>query len=313
MSANMTVTNLTIPGIPKIVTGKVREVFDLGDAVLIVATDRVSAYDSVMPTGIPNKGRVLNLMSEFWFRHLRPVTVHHAITTDTAFILEWVRRSGGDVTPDVAHALEARSLLAVKVSILPVECVVRGYLAGSLWSEYCSAGGPQHGAVLHGLQLPAGLRESDRLPEPVFTPATKATSGHDINIGLAEMRTIVGSEVADRLAALSLAIYKRAADIALTRGIIIADTKFEFGYHNDTLVLADEVLTPDSSRFWDVETYAPGQSQASFDKQYLRDWLVASGWNKEPPAPELPADVVAETSQRYMEAYQRITGSPLPA
>lgn len=307
-----TVTGLDIPGLRKRVSGKVREVFELDDAVLIVATDRISAYDSVMPTGIPHKGRVLNMLSEFWFRHLRPVVVHHAITTDTAFIAHWIRQNGADVTPEIVAALDGRSLLAVKADILPVECVVRGYLAGSLWSEYRAAGGPENGATLHGIPLPAGLQESDRLPTPLFTPATKETSGHDINIGMAEMREIVGAEVADTLASLSLTIYQRAAEIALARGIIIADTKFEFGYHNGTLVLADEVLTPDSSRFWDAEAYAPGRAQDSFDKQYLRDWLVASGWNKEPPAPELPDDVVAGTSERYLEAYRRITGTPLP-
>ncbi|NLI00254.1 MAG: phosphoribosylaminoimidazolesuccinocarboxamide synthase [Chthonomonadales bacterium] len=307
----VTITGLDIQGLPKLVSGKVREVFDLDEAVLIVATDRVSAYDSVMPTGIPHKGRVLTMLSEFWFRHLRPITVHHAITTDTAFIVEWIRRCGGHVSPDVAAALDGRSLLAVKADILPVECVVRGYLSGSLWAEYCAAGGPQKGATIHGIELPAGLQESDRLPEPLFTPATKATSGHDINIGMAEMAEIVGAEIADALSRLSIAIYRRAADIALARGIIIADTKFEFGYHNGVLVLADEVLTPDSSRFWDADAYAPGRGQASFDKQYLRDWLVASGWNKEPPAPELPDDIVAGTSERYLEAYRRITGQPL--
>jgi phosphoribosylaminoimidazole-succinocarboxamide synthase len=308
-----TVTEVTIPGLRKRASGKVREVFELQDALLIVATDRVSAYDSVMPTGIPHKGKVLNLLSAFWFQHLRPLTVHHVISTDTRFIIEWIEASGGSVSAELAQQLDGRSLLAVDAKIVPIECVVRGYLAGSLWAEYCAEGGPQRGATLHGIQLPAGLREADALPEPVFTPATKAASGHDINIGFGEMAAIVGEETARQMADVSLRIYRRAAEIARGRGIIIADTKFEFGFHNGVLVLADEALTPDSSRFWDASAYAPGSGQASFDKQYLRDWLVASGWDKEPPAPELPPDVVEGTSARYLDAFARLTGHPLEA
>ncbi|MBM3496069.1 MAG: phosphoribosylaminoimidazolesuccinocarboxamide synthase [Armatimonadetes bacterium] len=307
-----TITNIEIPGVRKCASGKVREMFDLGDAILIVVTDRISAYDSVMPTGIPEKGRVLNLLSDFWFRHLRPITSHHVMATDTAFIVDWIARCGGSVSPVLKTALAGRSLLAVKVDVLPVECVVRGYLAGSLWSEYCAAGGPEKGAVIHELALPPGLTESDRLPQPVFTPATKAESGHDINIGMRELSAIVGAAVAERLADVSVRAYSRAAQVAIERGVIIADTKFEFGFHDGTLTLADEALTPDSSRFWDAASYAPGAGQASFDKQYLRDWLVRSGWNKEPPAPALPDEVVQGTSARYVEAYERLTGHPLP-
>ncbi len=306
------VTDLHIPGLRKRASGKVREVFEVKDALLIVATDRVSAYDSVMPTGIPRKGAVLNLLSEFWFQLLRPLTVNHVISTNDEFILDWIVASGGQVSDALAEQLRGRALLAVEADIVPVECVVRGYLAGSLWAEYCAEGGPQRGATLHGISLPAGLRESEQLPEPIFTPATKATTGHDINISVEEMAMAVGEDTTHHLMDLSLRIYKRAAAIARERGIIIADTKFEFGRHAGARVLADEALTPDSSRFWDAETYAPGTGQASFDKQYLRDWLVASGWNKEPPAPALPDDVVEGTSQRYLEAYRRITGRPLP-
>jgi phosphoribosylaminoimidazole-succinocarboxamide synthase len=306
-----TITTLDIPGVTRIATGKVREIFDLGDAILIVVTDRVSAYDVVMPNGVPHKGRVLNTLSEFWFRHLRPIVAHHVITTDAEFIADWIRRVGGTLDAKTAADLSGRATLAVRASILPVECVVRGYLAGSLWSEYTAADGPRVGATIHGLALPAGLRESDRLPSPVFTPSTKATSGHDENISMTELAGIVGAETAARLADLSIRMYACAADIAHARGVIIADTKFEFGVHDGGLILADEALTPDSSRFWDLLAYEPGRSQASFDKQYLRDWLVNSGWNKEPPAPRIPDDVVAGTSARYLEAYQRLTGRSL--
>ncbi len=305
------VTDIQIPGLRKRATGKVRDIFEVRDALLIVATDRVSAYDSVMPTGIPLKGAVLNLLSEFWFRHLRPLTVNHVISTDTAFIMDWIAESGGTVSDALFEQLHGRAMLAVEAQIVPVECVVRGYLAGSLWAEYCAEGGPQRGAELHGIQLPPGLRESDQLPTPIFTPATKAATGHDINISVATMARAIGEETTNRLAELCLSIYTRAAAIARERGIIIADTKFEFGTHAGSLILADEALTPDSSRFWDAETYTPGTGQASFDKQYLRDWLVASGWNKEPPAPNLPQEVVEGTSQRYLEAYRRLTGHPL--
>ncbi len=305
-----TVFRASIPGLTPISSGKVRELYDLGPTVLIVASDRVSAYDSVMPTPIPLKGAVLTSLSRFWFRKLRPFAVTHYITTDTDYILGELERAGVSPTVELRTALEGRSMLAVRAEMLPVECVVRGYISGSLYAEYCAADGPRKGAVVHGLRLPAGLSESDRLPEPLFTPATKAATGHDMNISFDQAADIVGKDLATQLRDTSIRVYAEAARIALERGVIIADTKFEFGLHNGVLTLADEVLTPDSSRFWDVSNYEPGKSQPSFDKQYLRDWLVASGWNKEPPAPELPHDVVAETSRRYVEACQRITGLP---
>ena len=306
MSTPVLTTNL--PGLRRFATGKVRDVYDLGDSLLLVVSDRISAFDCVMPNGVPDKGRVLTQMSLFWFRALRPLVATHCITTDLDFICARVAEAGCTVTDETRAMLAGRSMLAVKAEMFPVECVVRGYLAGSLWGEYKAAGGPDRDAVVHGLALPAGLRECDKLPEPIFTPSTKAETGLDMNIGMEEMRAIVGAETADRLASVSVEIYKAAADRALTRGIIIADTKFELGLHKGSLTLADEALTPDSSRFWDAELYEPGRSQPSFDKQYLRDWLTASGWNKEPPAPSLPDDVVQRTADKYREAYRRITG-----
>ena len=302
------VLTTSLPGLRRFATGKVRDVYDLGDSLLLVVSDRISAFDCVMPNGVPDKGRVLTQMSLFWFRALRPLVATHCITTDLDFICARVAEAGCTVTDETRAMLAGRSMLAVKAEMFPVECVVRGYLAGSLWAEYKAAGGPDRDAVVHGLALPAGLRECDKLPEPIFTPSTKAETGHDMNIGMEEMRAIVGAETADRLASVSVEIYKAAADRALTRGIIIADTKFELGLHKGSLTLADEALTPDSSRFWDAELYEPGRSQPSFDKQYLRDWLTASGWNKEPPAPSLPDDVVQRTADKYREAYRRITG-----
>ncbi|MCX6360542.1 MAG: phosphoribosylaminoimidazolesuccinocarboxamide synthase [Armatimonadetes bacterium] len=306
MSTPVLTTDL--PGLPRFATGKVRDVYDLGDSLLLVVSDRISAFDCVMPNGVPDKGRVLTQMSLYWFRALRPLVATHCITTDLDFICARVAEAGCTVTDETRSMLAGRSMLAVKAEMFPVECVVRGYLAGSLWGEYKAAGGPGRDALVHELALPAGLRECDKLPEPILTPSTKAETGHDMNIGMEEMRAIVGPETAARLAEVSVDIYKAAADRALTRGIIIADTKFELGLHKGSLTLADEALTPDSSRFWDAGLYEPGRSQPSFDKQYLRDWLTASGWNKEPPAPSLPDDVVQRTADKYREAYQRITG-----
>ncbi|HZP84970.1 MAG TPA: phosphoribosylaminoimidazolesuccinocarboxamide synthase [Chthonomonadaceae bacterium] len=301
-----------IPGLTLFARGKVRDVYDLGDTLLIVATDRISAFDVIMPNGIPDKGRVLTQLSRFWFRHLRPVVSTHYITTDDAFIAERIAEAGAAVTPELRTLLAGRAMLGVKAQAFPIECVVRGYLAGSLWKEYRKAGGETRPVTLHGIDLPAGLRESERLPEPLFTPATKAESGHDENIGLAEAERIVGAETARQLAQTSIALYKAAAERARRNGILIADTKFEFGRHGGAITLIDEVLTPDSSRFWDEAIYAPGHAQPSYDKQYVRDWLENSGWNKEPPAPELPAEVVARTAEKYREAYRRIVGRPLP-
>ncbi len=302
------VLSTDIPGIRRFSTGKVRDVYDLGDTVLIVTTDRISAFDSVMPNGIPGKGAVLTSLSRFWFRTLRPVVANHYITSDEGYIAAKLAANGVAVDPEMRRMLAGRSMLCVKTRIFPVECVVRGYIAGSLWKEYVEAGGPGKAVTVHGRPFPAGLRESDRLPEPIFTPSTKAEAGHDENIGMEQMRHIVGDDWAEALAQASIALYNSAADWARARGIIIADTKFEFGLHSGALTLSDEALTPDSSRFWDAETYEPGKSQASFDKQYLRDWLVASGWNKEPPAPELPPGVVRETAAKYREALRRIAG-----
>ncbi|MGC8668510.1 MAG: phosphoribosylaminoimidazolesuccinocarboxamide synthase [Chthonomonadales bacterium] len=301
-----------IPNLPKRGSGKVRDIYDLGANLLIVTTDRISAFDVVMPNGIPHKGRVLTHLSRFWFLQLRPYVANHYITFDTHYICAQLAEVGVDVTPELRTQLHGRSMLVLKAEVFPIECVVRGYLSGSLWAEYRQAGGEQHAVTLHGIELPGGMRESERLPEPLFTPATKEATGHDINIGMAEMRRIVGSEDAETLRHLSLEIYRLAAARALRNGIIIADTKFEFGVHNGGIILIDEVLTPDSSRFWDAATYTPGRPQPSFDKQYLRDWLVQSGWNKEPPAPTLPKEVVERTSAKYLEAYRRITGEALP-
>jgi len=302
-----------IPGLRRHSTGKVRDVYDLGQMLLIVTTDRISAYDSVMPTGIPDKGRVLTQLSRYWFLRITPFQATHYISAQPDIVESVLTDNDVSMTDDLRAMLSGRAMLTLKADVYPVECVVRGYLAGSLWSEYKAAGGERFPVSLHGIDLPAGLRESERLPEPIFTPATKAATGHDENISLTEMRDIIGSHAAEALRSASLRIYTHAAERALKAGIIIADTKFEFGMHNGVLMLVDEALTPDSSRFWDASLYEPGRAQPSFDKQYLRDWLVASGWNKEPPAPELPPDVVEQTAARYREAYRRLTGSELPA
>lgn len=301
-----------IPGLARFATGKVRDVYDLGDTLLIVATDRISAFDVIMPNGIPDKGRVLTQLSRFWFRNLRPLVSTHYISTDDDYIQGRIEEAGGSLTPELRQMLTGRAMLGVKAQAFPVECVVRGYLAGSLWKEYRQAGGASGPVTLHGIDLPGGLRESERLPEPIFTPATKAETGHDENIGLAQAGQIVGEETARELARISIAIYNAAAERAARNGIILADTKFEFGLHGGAITLIDEALTPDSSRFWDADIFEPGKSQPSYDKQYVRDWLEASGWNKEPPAPRLPDDVVERTAAKYREAYRRIVGTPLP-
>ena len=272
--------------------GKVRDIYDLGDALLIVATDRISAFDWVLPSGIPDKGRVLTQLSLHWFERLN--TEHHLVTTD---VKRMPLPAGVDSEP-----LEGRSMLVRKTEVVPIECVVRGYLSGSGWKEYSKQG------TVCGLKLPAGLSESDRLPEPIFTPSTKAETGHDENISFEQMVEEVGTEVAEELRQRSLAIYQQGAAEALEKGIIIADTKFEFGRLGDELILIDEVLTPDSSRFWPADAYQPGRGQPSFDKQFVRDWLVESGWDKNSPPPELPADVIARTREKYIEAYRIITG-----
>ncbi len=275
--------------------GKVRDIYDLGDRLLLVASDRLSAFDVVMPTPIPDKGRVLTQLSLFWFNKLSDVVPNHVVST-TNF--------DGEMAP-YAAVLAGRGMVCRKAEPLPVECVVRGYLAGSGLKEY-----KQNGTVC-GIKLPGGLLESSKLPEPIFTPATKETSGHDINISFDQMAKITGEKLAARLRDTSLEIYRRASQYAAGRGIIIADTKFEFGLENGNLVWIDEALTPDSSRFWPADGFQPGRGQPSFDKQYVRDYLERLGWNKQPPGPALPADVVVGTTAKYREAYRRLVGHDL--
>jgi phosphoribosylaminoimidazole-succinocarboxamide synthase len=275
--------------------GKVRDIYELGDRLLIVATDRLSAFDVVLPTPIPDKGRVLTQLSMFWFEKLADIVPHHVISA---------KDFSGELAP-YRDSLDGRAMLVRRTNPIPIECVVRGYLSGSGWKDYQKTG------AVCGIPLPAGLRESERLPEPIFTPSTKATTGHDENISFAETVARVGRPLAARLRDTSLAIYRRAAEYAAARGIIIADTKFEFGLIGDQLIWIDEALTPDSSRFWPGDQYAPGKAQPSFDKQFVRDYLERIGWNKQPPAPALPPDVVAATRDKYREAYQRITGHEL--
>jgi phosphoribosylaminoimidazole-succinocarboxamide synthase len=275
--------------------GKVRDIYDLGDNLLIVTTDRLSAFDVVMPTGIPTRGVILTQLSLFWFEFVRDIVPNHLITADVAQF--------PPPLSDFADQLEGRSMWVKKARVVPIECVVRGYLAGSGWKEY------QKNQSVCGIALPPGLREADRLPEPVFTPATKEETGHDENITQQRMFDLIGRELGERLMDVSLKIYRRACEHALSKGIIIADTKFEFGLLLDgQVILVDEALTPDSSRFWDVATYAPGRSQDSFDKQFVRDYLETLDWNKEPPGPALPPDIVAKTLEKYREAQRRIVG-----
>ena len=293
MSAVVSQTDL--PGLKLRGRGKVRDIYELGDRLLIVASDRLSAFDVVLPTPIPDKGRVLTQLSLFWFDKLASVIPNHVISA-TQF---------PDELAPFSAELTGRAMLVRRTEPVPIECVVRGYLSGSGWKGYQATG------AVCGIRLPAGLRESDRLPEPIFTPSTKATTGHDENISFEETITRVGRPLAERLRDTSLEIYRRAAAYALERGIIIADTKFEFGLIGPELIWIDEALTPDSSRFWPGDQYAPGKAQPSFDKQYVRDYLERIGWDKKPPAPALPADVVLGTSNKYREAYQRITGHAL--
>lgn len=313
------VLHTEIPGLPKVASGKVRDIYDLGDHLLLVASDRISAFDVIMPNGIPDKGRVLTQISHFWFQALSTIVESHEVSILLEEITLALRAAGATVTPEVQTMLEGRSLLCVKAKALPIECVVRGYLAGSLWKEYLLAGGKSQAVRLHGYDFPAGLQECERLPKPLFTPATKAVTGHDENISVAQAARILtqdgfgdGESLARELEEKSIALYSAAAERALQNGILIADTKFEFGLLEGRLIWIDEALSPDSSRFWDKDIYTPGASQPSFDKQFVRDWLEASGWNKTPPAPELPADVVDGTAKRYREAYRRVVGQELP-
>jgi phosphoribosylaminoimidazole-succinocarboxamide synthase len=277
--------------------GKVRDIYDLGEHFLIVASDRLSAFDVVLPTPIPNKGKVLTQMSEFWFAYFQDLVPNHLVSTRVEAFPAEVQRHRAEV--------QGRSMLVRKATVFPVECVVRGYLAGSGLKDYQKTG------AVCGVTLPPGLRDSDRLPEPIFTPATKAESGHDENISEAEAGRVIGIDNIRRLRDLSLEIYRRAAAYAATRGIIVCDTKFEFGLVEGRITLIDEVLTPDSSRFWPADQYNPGKPQPSYDKQFVRDYLERIGFNKQPPAPELPPDIVRATSAKYVEALTLLTGAPL--
>jgi phosphoribosylaminoimidazole-succinocarboxamide synthase len=298
--SNDVLLHTDFPELELYASGKVRDIYKVdSNHLLFVATDRISAFDYVLATGIPEKGRVLTQLSLFWFEFLKDIVPNHLATADVAQYPAELQK--------YADQLRGRSMLVVSADMVTIECVVRGYISGSGWNEYKSDGS------VCGIKLPAGLRESDKLPEPIFTPAIKATSGHDENISFERMVGLAGEELSEKLRDLSIKIYKTAADYAETRGIIIADTKFEFGHTPKGLVLADEVLTPDSSRFWPMDKYHPGGAQESFDKQYVRDYLESIKWNKQPPAPGLPPDVAVRTSEKYVEAYTQVTGHPLPA
>ena len=297
MANTDTLLSLELPGIKKIRSGKVRELFDLGDSFLMVASDRLSAFDVVMPNGIPRKGEVLTQISHFWFEKFAALVPNHLLA-----------KASDPLPPALqpyADKIARRSMIVKKAKPLAVECIVRGYVVGSGWKDYQKTG------AICGIKLPAGLKESSELVEPIFTPSTKAETGHDENISFAEAEKIVGAEVARQARDLSLKIYTAARGYARERGIIIADTKFEFGQFDGKLILIDEVLTPDSSRFWPADQYAPGKSQPSFDKQFVRDYLETLDWNKTPPGPVLPAEVVAKTTAKYLEAYEKLTGRAL--
>jgi len=295
--ASKPILQLDIPGLKKIRSGKVREVFDLGDRFLMVASDRISAFDVIMPNGIPRKGEVLTQISHFWFEKFASLVPNHLLAKSSDPF-------PANLQPYDAE-LRGRSMVVKKAQPLAIECIVRGYLSGSGWKEY------KKSQTVCGIQLPAGLTESAELPEPIFTPSTKAEAGHDENISFAEAEKIVGPAIAGQARDLSLKIYRAGRDYARQRGIIIADTKFEFGLFEGQLILIDEVLTPDSSRFWPADQYAPGRGQPSFDKQFVRDYLETLTWDKTPPGPELPGDVVEKTSVKYLEAYERLTGKKL--
>jgi phosphoribosylaminoimidazole-succinocarboxamide synthase len=291
-------TTTTFPTLTRFRTGKVRDVYDLGDTLLIVATDRISAFDYVLGSGIPDKGKVLTQLSAFWFDRLKTIVPNHFLSVRVSDFPTSTRQYGGD--------LDGRSMLVRKTEPIEIECVARGYLSGSGWKEY------QQSGTVCGIELPHGLRESDRLPAPIFTPATKASSGHDINIPEAEAARILGdAALTARLRDTTLELYRQASAHAESKGIILADTKFEFGHAGDQLLLIDEALTPDSSRFWPADQYAPGGPQPSYDKQFVRDYLEAIKWTKQPPVPSLPDDVVMKTRAKYLEAFERLTGHAL--
>jgi len=297
MSDNNVLLETNLPGVTLHARGKVRDIYEVGDEFLIVATDRISAFDYILATGIPHKGEVLTQLSLFWFDFFEDILPTHLITARV--------ETYPAPLPEFRDQLERRSMLVSRAEMLPVECVARGYLAGSGWKDY------QRTGAICGIRLPEGLVESAKLPEPIFTPATKAETGHDINISFEEAAGMIGADVAAKVRDLTLDIYSRAAEYAASRGIIIADTKFEFGFVDGELVLADEALTPDSSRFWPADSYQPGGPQLSFDKQYVRDYLESIHWNKKPPAPALPPEVARNTSEKYLEAYRRLSGKSL--
>ena len=293
MSDN-TLLQLDLPGVPKVRSGKVREMFDLGDRLLMVASDRISAYDVVMPNGIPRKGEVLTMFSHFWFNRVADLVPNHLLAKADEPLPEAVQSH--------ADQIGRRAMVVKKAQPLAIECVVRGYLAGSGWKEYQKQG------TVCGVSLPEGLENSSQLPDPIFTPATKAEEGHDENINFDEAVNIVGKNIAEQARELSIELYKRGRDHAAEKGIIIADTKFEFGIFEGELILIDAVLTPASARFWPADLYTPGKSQPSFDKQFVRDYLETLDWDKTPPGPELPTEIVQKTSEKYIEAYTRVTG-----
>ncbi len=291
---NTPIGEVSLPGFPLFKKGKVRDVFEVGDRLLVVATDRISAFDWVLPSLIPCKGAVLTQLSRFWFDFTALTCPNHMIAAE-------VDEFPASLRPH-RDLLDKRSMLVRRSRVLPVECVVRGYLAGSGWKEYQASG------KVSGIKLPKGLSESDRLEEPIFTPSTKAEEGHDLNISFKEMQKMVGDELAKKIRRISLELYQKASLYAVGKGIIIADTKFEFGMDGDDLIVVDEIFTPDSSRFWPLATYAPGRSQPSLDKQFVRDYLETTGWDKNSPPPELPPDVVGKTSQKYLEIYRLLSG-----
>jgi len=286
--------DIELPGLPLFRKGKVRNVFEVDDKLLIVATDRISAFDWVLPSLIPYKGKVLTQLSKFWFDFVGLVVPNHLIATEI--------KDFPPVLGKYADVLAKRSMLVKKTQVVPIECVVRGYLSGSGWKEYKTTG------KICGLKIPKGLRESDQLPEPIFTPSTKAEKGHDVNISFKDVQKEIGAELAGKIRKISLELYQKASLYAVSKGIIIADTKFEFGRDGDELILIDEIFTPDSSRFWPLAQYEPGKSQPSLDKQFVRDYLETTAWDKNSPPPELPAEIIAKTSQKYLEIYKVLTG-----
>ncbi len=292
-----TVYQTEIKGFPLLKRGKVRDIYDLGDSLLIVATDRISAFDVVLPTPIPEKGKILTLMTLFWLDFLKDIVENHLITADT--------KDYPDELKPYEDLLSQRSMIVKKAEVIPVECIVRGYITGSAMKEYKKTG------KVCGIKLPEGLKEADKLPEPIFTPSTKAEEGHDINITFEEMVKLVGKETAETLKEISLKLYTKAGDYAESKGIIIADTKFEFGIADGKIILVDEVLTPDSSRFWPKDEYEPGRPQKSFDKQFIRDWLKSVSWKDGTPPPPIPPEIVSKTREKYLEALYRLTGKTL--